>query len=594
MIDLAPLIGRATEPRPPRNIGPGNLAALEPYVYRLVTHLKHWSRVTGVSVAVVDPDRVLFARSFGFADRERGIPARPETLYRLASLSKPFTAAIVMRLVEDFDLDLDAPLERYLPGFSIRTRFAGGAPITVRTILAHRSGLPNLWRRPLPDGSPVPFNAMLPDIRSTYLVQPPGLLTKYSTLGYNLLGHMVEVVTGRPFADVARDELFAPLEAETASFAPDAKLLALLSRGHRRGVAAPTLPSLANEIPAGGLCASVLDLARFLRLFLGGGRIDGRQVLAPGSVATMLTPASPALPLDVEERMGLGWQLSTPPGLAGAGPIAAHGGAEFLFHSVAFLSLDHGIGIAVCSNSSEGRALVYRVATATIQAITGIARQGASAKRAAGPAPARPGALAAPRAGRYQTMAGIVDVDVGAHGRVELRLHGRRFRLVPEDHPFHSLRLLALGRIPLPLPISDLATLRLSGAEIEGRSVLIADADGQVRRLGELIAGPRPIPAAWQARAGDYMLTDSELAALLFAKAPNLRLGIEDGWLIARTHPAIHPAIELSWVLEPMSDSEAVFAGLANFLGGETISAIGSGASERICFSGYEFARIGS
>jgi CubicO group peptidase (beta-lactamase class C family) len=594
MIDLAPWIGRATAPRPPHPRRADDPAALEGFLSRLVAHEMRWSRVAGVSIALVDRDGVLFARGFGFADRARGIRVTPDTVYRLASLSKPFTAAVILRLAEEFALDLDAPLATFLPGFSIRTRFPDAGPVTPRGILAHRSGLPNLWRRSRPDGDPVPYNQLLPDIATTYLVQPPGLLTKYSTLGYDLLGQMVEAVSGRPFAEYARAALLAPLGALTASFAPTSETLARLSRGYRAGAPVSAMPSFAGDVPAGGLCASVLDVARFQRLFLTGGVLDEKRVLSPASIAEMVTPVRPALPLDVEEQMGLGWQLSLQPGLAPLGPIVAHGGAEFLFHSVALMSIGAGIGVAVCANSAEGRALVYRVATTALR-LAAAQRQGQMAPRAGTPLPPPDWrrALGAPRGGRYQTLAGIVDIRVPGRDQVELTLGRRRFRLHPEANGLYSLRVLLLGAIPLRLPLAELGSLRIGFGEIEGHAVLIADAGGQVRRLGELLAPPPPLSAAWRRRCGDYELDNPALAALTFRVRPHLRLGIEDGHLVARTHPAIHPAIELSWILHPHTDDEAVFAGFSNFLGGETMRAIGGGPSERICFSGYEFVKIG-
>ncbi len=609
MIDLAPLVARALAPRPPR-VGAGghaggeipaaDLAALEAHVGRLVAHEMRFARVAGVSLALSTRDRVLFTCARGHADRASGTPATPETVYRLASLSKPFTAAVVLRLAEEFGLDLDRPLATYLPGFSIRTRFADAGAVTPRSILAHRSGLPNLWRRSRPDGAPVAYNELLPDIAATYLVQPPGFLTKYSTLGYNLLGHMVEAVSGRPFADYAAAVLLAPLGAPGASFAPP-ESGGTLARGHRGGTPA-ALPSFAGDVPAGGLAASVLDIARFQRLFLGGGVLDGRRILSPAIVEAMLAPVRPALPLDIEEQMGLGWQLSVVPGLAPLGPIAAHGGAEYLFHAVALTSIADDIAVAVCTNSAEGRALVYRVGTETLRLAAAL-RGGAAARRPPIPPlslllpPARDWrrALSAPHAGRYQTLAGILDVAVSARGAIEIRRGGHRFRLHPEVAGLYSLRPLLLGAIPISLPIAELGSLRIGFATIAGHAILIADAGGQVRRLGELVAPPAPIPTAWRARAGDYELASPaspELAALTFRSRPHLRLRIEDGYLVARTHPAIHPAIELSWILGPAADDEAVFAGFTNFLGGETMLATGTGPSARICFSGYEFVRI--
>jgi CubicO group peptidase (beta-lactamase class C family) len=106
--------------------------------------------VTGLSIALVDDQVVVWAQGFGYADTERGVPATPETAYRLGFLTNLFTATAAMQLVEQGKLDLDQPLQHYLPEFSILTRSNGTAapPITLRHLLTHHSGLPlNIQKR---------------------------------------------------------------------------------------------------------------------------------------------------------------------------------------------------------------------------------------------------------------------------------------------------------------------------------------------------------------------------------------------------------------------------------------------------------------
>src|SRR5690242_9381266 len=99
--------------------------------------------VPGVSIAVVDDQRVVFARGYGMADVANKVPATPETLYRAGSLSKLITATEIMRRIDAGELDLDDPITKHLPRFSIENRFSGAKPITLRSLLAHHSGLPS-------------------------------------------------------------------------------------------------------------------------------------------------------------------------------------------------------------------------------------------------------------------------------------------------------------------------------------------------------------------------------------------------------------------------------------------------------------------
>lgn len=99
-------------------------------------------QVTGLSIALVDDQRLVWARGFGYADKENGYPAAADTIYEIGSNTKTFTAAAIMRLQDEGRLDIDQPLTRYLPGFSIHQRFSSSAPITLRSMLTHHSGIP--------------------------------------------------------------------------------------------------------------------------------------------------------------------------------------------------------------------------------------------------------------------------------------------------------------------------------------------------------------------------------------------------------------------------------------------------------------------
>ena len=99
--------------------------------------------VTGLSIALVDDQQVIWARGFGFADKERNLPAAAETVYRVGSISKRFTATAAMQLAERGKLDIDRPLATYLPGFSIKSRFPEAGSITPRTLMTHHAGLPS-------------------------------------------------------------------------------------------------------------------------------------------------------------------------------------------------------------------------------------------------------------------------------------------------------------------------------------------------------------------------------------------------------------------------------------------------------------------
>lgn len=137
------LAGCLNSPPPkPETKQPGNYEYTKDYIRWFTQQQMKKHNVTGLSLALIDDQRVVWAEGFGYADRANNIPATPETLYRAGSITKLFTATAIMQLVERGLIDLDQPVKTYLPEFSFKTRFPDTPPITIRHILTHHSGLP--------------------------------------------------------------------------------------------------------------------------------------------------------------------------------------------------------------------------------------------------------------------------------------------------------------------------------------------------------------------------------------------------------------------------------------------------------------------
>ena len=543
------------------------------------------AEVVGLSIAIVEPGGVRWSSGFGLADREARRPATDRTVYRVGSMSKPFTAALVMTLVEKGKLDLDAPLETYLPAFSIQSRFEDAGPVTLRGIFTQRSGLPFVWRKSGPDGRPVRYDRLVHEMSGASLTHPPGLVSKYSNLGFNLAGHAAQRVAGRPFVELA-DTLLTTIGAQTATFAPTEDTKRLLAQPYRRGRLVVDLPELDGEIPSGGLHASVLDYARFTRLFLGDGEVDGARALSEESVAQMLAVEPPS-PLDFSMTWGLGWNRMAPKGLDYAGQFAGHGGHTVVYNSQAILSLDHDVGVIVCANTQESAEAVDRIAREAMR----LALEVKGIREPSGrevPAPARPVASWKAFEGRYQTLNGIHDVAVGDD--LEVRVLGHRLRLVDEGGNWFSPRYLLLGSIPLD--VLGMGDFRYAFAEVTGSRVIVRDEHGQRTRFGVRIE-PSPIHPAWRKRLGAYDLTNEELARISFRSSPNVELGIDGEYLVLTYHLNVEPAVELKWAVRTLSEDEAILEGLVDYFGGETLRAIQVDGRDRLMFSGYEFERVG-
>lgn len=248
--------------------------------------------IPGFSIALVDGDQIVWARGFGFADPERQVPATSRTVYRVASISKLFTALAVMQLVEQGQLDLDADVRTYLPDFHPENPF--GRPITLRQLLSHRSGL--VREPPVGnyfDPSEPTLQETVYSLNETRLVYPPGTRTKYSNAAVSVAGLVVERVGGQPFADYVQYRLLAPMGMQRSSFVPREQLRSRLATGYMwtydgRQFEAPVFEL--GILPAANLYTTVEDLARFLITLFRQGRTDNEQtIVAPETLAQMWT-----------------------------------------------------------------------------------------------------------------------------------------------------------------------------------------------------------------------------------------------------------------------------------------------------------------
>ena len=267
--------------------------------------------IPALSIALVDDQKIVWARGFGFADVAKQIPATANTVYRVGSVSKLFTDLAVMQLVEQGKLDLDKPVSDYVPEFAPKNPFKG--PITLRQLMSHRSGL--VREPPVGHYFDPAAPSLIEVVRSlatTTLVFEPGTRTKYSNAGITVVGAVVEKVAGEPFPAAIDHALLKPLGMAYSSFQPGPELQAQLAHGMMwtydgQTMATPTF--LLGTGPAGNLVSSVVDLGHFLSfLFAEGSAPTGRLIKAE----TLRAMIEPQLAKPGETPgFGLGFAIST-------------------------------------------------------------------------------------------------------------------------------------------------------------------------------------------------------------------------------------------------------------------------------------------
>jgi len=617
------LVGCASAPlKPAKPATLGDYGPTKEYISRLIRQEMEKQQVTGLSIALVDDQKVVWAEGFGYADKARGIAATPETIYRAGSISKLFTAMAAMQLVDDGLLNIDQPLQRYLPEFSIKSRFPDTAPITPRSLLTHHSGLPSdllkgMWTR-----SPASLAEEVALLQNEYAANPPGFVFAYSNVGMTLLGHALEKIVDRDFATHMGISLFMPLRMTNSSFSPKIDRSSLASKAYRADEEAEETPL--RDVPAGGLNTSVLDLSRFMSMVLADGWFNEHQILKSGTLAEMLRPQNNNVPLDLSFRIGLGWMLGNTGGIdiKNAGPVAHHSGATLYHRSQLIILPEQKLGVVVLANSTSAGALVSSVASETmklaLEAKSGIIQpllqQPTQTARKEDPkkqdskeqqmlaleaeyGTAQPIRKQQPakndkeerkpltqeelRAyeGHYDTIAGLVEVSKKSD-YLEARLFNRTVRLVPRPDGLLEMSYKFLGLFPISL--GKLEQMYIDREMVAGRNILKLVIDGNEFLAGEQLK-PEPVSDKWQQRSGEYEIVNRGDDTVL---VDNIRLNYEDGLLKAEYTMPLFTDKTLSLALAPLSDTEAVICGLGRGKG-ETIRVVTQGGKELLAYSGY-------
>jgi CubicO group peptidase (beta-lactamase class C family) len=312
---------------------PERLARLRPAFEEYVAR----RQAAGTVTLVARNGRIASLEAAGWRDLESKDPMRPDTIFRIASMTKPVTATAVMALVEEGRLSVDDPVEKHLPEFrgqALVTRKDGqtitlGKPsraITVKDLLTHTSGLPG--------GNPPGFGDLYAKRNRTLAEQAialsqlpltfePGSKWAYCNTGIDLLARIVEVVSGRRFEDFLQERFFGPLGMRDTLFYPGAAerpRIAALYKKEKDGLV-PSESFLGTgeggrfPLPAGGLYSTAPDLFRLHQMWLNGGTFEGRRYLSAATLAEMTRNHTGDLRAGFTDGigMGLGFQVVVRP-----------------------------------------------------------------------------------------------------------------------------------------------------------------------------------------------------------------------------------------------------------------------------------------
>lgn len=421
----------------------------------------------GLSVAVVHGQETVFARGYGVADVASGRAATADTVYAVGSITKLFTATLLMQLRDAGRLRLDDPVQEIVPEVPVPRRHPGHPPITLRHLVTHTSGLAK--------DSPVgywdsdvfpPVERLMAELANTEQPYPPGVQWKYSNLAIALLGHALSRITGEAWEDSIAGRIMAPLGMAASAPKLAGQQRVQLATGYARGAWPPRV--LAHQdlggISAGGsMHATAPDMARFIAA-----QFDGASpVLAAASVAEMHRPVWVAP--DWSWGQGIGWRIHRTPG---GDTRIEHGGGVHGFTCRVLLSVPDRLGVAVFTNGSDG-SVGMNLSSHALDLLVPVARRMA-ARAAVAPAP-MPAAWDR-YLGRYRWVLGDMEI---------VRRDGQLVMLVPGTLPHGGATMETVALVP-----EGEHAFRLLGSQVRGELLrFVPDAAGRFTRAW---VGPHP------------------------------------------------------------------------------------------------------
>ena len=462
-----------------------------------VEQLMRVENIPGLVIAATDREQLLWTSVYGVADIDSRLAVSPDTRFQIGSLGKPFTSIALLQLADEGRLDLHAPLNQYLPWFEVQSDFA---PITTHHVLSHTAGLIR--------GTDLAPHGLYESwsLRKTKVRTPPGSYFSYSNIGYQVLGFLLETLTGQPFEAVIRSRVLEPLEMTQSD--------AVITHESRRHLAVgycgfyddrpehPShglAPAIWTEYGAGdgSQVSTAADLAKYARMLLNQGQtLSGRRLLSEASLALLTQPT-----------IWTGYNYYSY-GFAsyavGDRTYLGHGGGNAGYRSALVLDLEAGLGVVILLNMWGEPESIVNAARLALTAMQSAADDTASWRL---PAIQEPASVdnAADYAGVYRsgqrqlTLTAESDKLLLSHADQRIALERRGGDCFYVNHPdFHRFWL-----------------------EFQRSGDHVAEVfHGPDWYINERYAGPSQFtyPEAWDAYLGHYRARNAELCNFRIAR----------------------------------------------------------------------------
>lgn len=513
----------------------------------------------GLSIALVDDQNVVWSEGFGYADKSNNEFASSDTLYRAGSVTKIFTATAVMRLVEENQVDLDAPLSTYIPNFNLKSRFGSIDEITLRNTLSHHSGIPSnildgMWSK-----NPVSFKSVTSKINDYYAAYAPNTLFSYSNAGYSLVGHAIENASGTAYTDYMHSSVLKPLGMQSSAYSMSVQN-DKLSKSYWNGKEVDELKL--RDLPAGGLITNVNDLAQFIKMV----NADGasiESVLKPETLRTMLSVQRFETPYEPDSRNTIGW-INLPDFLNDQYDVVGHSG-QTLAHSATLIVVPEiKLGVVILANSPSLEGQLDAMAKNILKIAYPVkTRQALNTRNGAVSSSIKSDVTTFE--GTFSSEAGLTEITKKSGG-YNIEAAGEKLALSKNKSGEHKLKYKLFGYIPIA--IGPLAQMNFEARNNNGQKLIFVEAFGTKQLVASEI-NEDARNKVWDARIGEYELLNPIDTDIAIAKIDGASLGYSNNVYYFNLKS---PLKSRKIPVKIINDSELILQGYSRGLG-ETIFA---------------------
>ena len=574
------IVAIASPPKPPTDIALGDYSRVNTYINKLIRHWMEEDDVAGLSIVVVNDNKIIFEKGFGYSNIEREQLATPDTVYRVGAISGVFTASLILKLTELGEIQLDDNIEKYLPELGFQYYDNQKYTITIQNLLTHHAGLPisrfeGSWREQETDLQP-----LLAQLNDSYASYPPNTIYAYSNIGYSLLALIVERVTRMSFVEAMRQYVLQPLAMHNTDIRYSKKIQSKLATAYKKDETHKLL--FPRDIASLGIYSNAKDMSKLLRMMLESG---DKTVISKASVESMMHAHNANVALDLEKRIGLGVNIDGMKVVNG-GPVVWRSGATLGFRARMALLPRHDIAVIALSNDAKSWDAIADITERTLQVMlqakTGINQDLKDNNKNL----RLPKTDAHKLSDYYSSFLGYIPIRRD-NGTITASLLDWPLNLKPAGQGWYTLEYDLFGFIPID--ITWIADLKVRPSLVENKNILIALYKGKQYLVGSHFSFKKP-NSIWAKRQGEYRIINHD--ALLESMEINSgRLSIEEDKLFFIYELPDWYGLELHLPMQVLSDDLAIVPGLGTALN-ETVQVKRFGSKEYLEYSGYLLEKI--